>query len=354
MEFKCGYDCNYVDKPPRAYECPICLLVLRDPHMVDCCGRKYCQTCIGQVQEAQKPCPVCNCSFKVSILEKQLQREIGDIKVYCSNKSSGCDWSGELRDLEQHQQQQCSYTPIQCTLGCGQELQRTELEDHVAHSCKNRSVQAQLDSCMMLFEKRLLKQDEVITQQRTVIEQQAEEIAKLTKLIIEHKERIAIVHSNKILPRYSVYLNAMNEFWYSPPFYTEESGYKLRMKLHTTHRPVAPSSYNITLSIELLAGENDSFLVWPVDIKVLVEIYCHMLKEVESEIQEIELKQVERSHSSKKMPVLAECCVREWKKYEPNRQTTTFYANVSTLVIGFSANFTVLKTTVNNPHVLSN
>ena len=40
MEFKCGYDCNYVDKPPKAYECPICLLVLRDPHMVDCCGRE--------------------------------------------------------------------------------------------------------------------------------------------------------------------------------------------------------------------------------------------------------------------------------------------------------------------------
>ena len=145
--------------------------------------------------------------------------------------------------------------------------------------------------------------------------------------------------------------SAMNEFWYSPPFYTEESGYKLRMKLHTTHRPVAPSSYNITLSIELLTGENN-FLVWPVDIKVVMEIYCHMFEEVESEIQEAKLKQV--VHSSKKMPVLAECCVRKWKKYEAGRQTSTFYANLSTVVIGFSANFTVLKTTVNIPHVLSN
>lgn len=232
-----GYDCIYVDKPPKAYECPICLLVLRNPHMVDCCGQKYCQTCIGRVHDqSQRPCPVCNCPFKVCILEKQLQREIGDVKVHCSNMAHGCEWSGELRELQQHQQKQCSYTPVECTLGCGDMLQRTDLQDHVEHKCKNRSVQAKLDSCMKLFEKRFQKQDEVIAQQKALIEQQAEEIVKLSALTMEHKQRIENVHSNKILPRYSAYLNAMNEFWYSPPFYTGESGYKLRMKLHTTHR----------------------------------------------------------------------------------------------------------------------
>ena len=41
-----GYDCEFVDSPPEAWECPVCLSTLRDPHLLSCCGVKICQSCI--------------------------------------------------------------------------------------------------------------------------------------------------------------------------------------------------------------------------------------------------------------------------------------------------------------------
>ena len=45
-----GYACDFVDTIPKELqtECSICLHVLRDPHMVDCCGYRFCKSCIEQ------------------------------------------------------------------------------------------------------------------------------------------------------------------------------------------------------------------------------------------------------------------------------------------------------------------
>ena len=44
-----GYDCTFVTPPPKILECPICLLTLRAPHLLSCCGVKICQSCIQGV-----------------------------------------------------------------------------------------------------------------------------------------------------------------------------------------------------------------------------------------------------------------------------------------------------------------
>ena len=33
---------------------------------------------------------------------KQLDREIGSQKIYCTNKKKGCEWQGELNDINNH------------------------------------------------------------------------------------------------------------------------------------------------------------------------------------------------------------------------------------------------------------
>ena len=39
-----GYDDNdFVDSPPESLKCPVCLLVLREPHLLSCCGSHLCQ-----------------------------------------------------------------------------------------------------------------------------------------------------------------------------------------------------------------------------------------------------------------------------------------------------------------------
>ena len=40
-----GFDCEFIERPPEALQsdCPVCMLVLREPHQVTCCGYAFCQ-----------------------------------------------------------------------------------------------------------------------------------------------------------------------------------------------------------------------------------------------------------------------------------------------------------------------
>lgn len=43
-----GFDCEFEEKPSKGVqsECPVCLLVLRKPYQVTCCGYGFCRVCI--------------------------------------------------------------------------------------------------------------------------------------------------------------------------------------------------------------------------------------------------------------------------------------------------------------------
>ena len=97
-----GYDCDLVEEPPDDLVCPICLLPPKKPHLISCCGRKLCQTCVSKINEAGQPCPCCRGKEYVIVIDRQVERRVLDLKVYCKYKSRGCTWSGELRDLEKH------------------------------------------------------------------------------------------------------------------------------------------------------------------------------------------------------------------------------------------------------------
>ena len=115
--------------PDKTLECPICLRVLKDPHLTDCCGHHFCQTCILRVKESNTPCPICqNSSFNIfPNLEKK--RVVAQTQVYCSNQDRGCKWSGELNQLEQHLSL-CEYVMSPCSYGCGLFLTDHELSSH--------------------------------------------------------------------------------------------------------------------------------------------------------------------------------------------------------------------------------
>ena len=57
---KGGYDYEFVSPPPKSLECPVCLLTLRDPHVISCCSYEFCKVCIKHVQKDGKPCPLCD------------------------------------------------------------------------------------------------------------------------------------------------------------------------------------------------------------------------------------------------------------------------------------------------------
>ena len=136
-----GYQCEFVEKPKELQsECSICLSILREPYTVDCCGNKFCRTCIKRVEDDNKPCPLCNIDF-TSVPDKQLERQLNDRAVYCTSKDKGCNWIGELRQLKKHlnpeasldnDQELCDYHEIQC-LQCQQFVERRKLSIPCPH-----------------------------------------------------------------------------------------------------------------------------------------------------------------------------------------------------------------------------
>ena len=40
----CGYDYSiFIGTPPEIMKCPVCLLIVREPHQSSCCGKLFCQ-----------------------------------------------------------------------------------------------------------------------------------------------------------------------------------------------------------------------------------------------------------------------------------------------------------------------
>ena len=143
-----GYECEFVERPPKAVqcECPVCLLVLREPHQVTCCGYSFCATCVKRVQEDKKPCPTCNeADFNV-YSNKGLKRSLNEYRVYCCQRAEGCDWVGELLELDRHLNLQpppekllvgCQFSEVDCTY-CVQPFQRRYVQAHQADDCPKR------------------------------------------------------------------------------------------------------------------------------------------------------------------------------------------------------------------------
>lgn len=108
---------NFVSPtPPEPLICPICLGVLKDPYITDCCGHHFCHYCIDRVET----CPLCRkTNFKIfPNLEKK--REVSSIPVYCIHREEGCRWSGPLSRLfETHLALECRFVPRSCPYNCG-------------------------------------------------------------------------------------------------------------------------------------------------------------------------------------------------------------------------------------------
>ena len=143
-----GYDCEFVERPPKAVqcECPVCLLVLREPHQVTCCGYSFCVTCVKCVQEDKRCCPTCNEADFAIFPDKHLKRSLNEYPVYCCQRGEGCDWVGELGELDRHLNLQpppekllvgCQFSEVDCTY-CVQPFQCRYVQAHQSDDCPKR------------------------------------------------------------------------------------------------------------------------------------------------------------------------------------------------------------------------
>ena len=144
-----GYDCVFVDPPPDVFqtECPVCLLIIRDPHQVTCCGNSFCHSCIEHIKSSNKPCPTCSETDCSSFADKRLKRTLCTFKVHCSHQKDGCEWTGELGQLDAHVNEDpepkkeldgCQFVNINCFFMCGGRFQRHYVGGHQFENCPKR------------------------------------------------------------------------------------------------------------------------------------------------------------------------------------------------------------------------
>ncbi|XP_071414752.1 TNF receptor-associated factor 6 [Pithys albifrons albifrons] len=133
-----GYDVEFDPPLESKYECPICLMALREAVQTPC-GHRFCKGCIVKsIRDAGHKCPVDN----EILLENQLfpdnfaKREILSLMVKCPNK--GCSMKMELRHLEDHQLQ-CEFSTVECPQ-CQGSFQKNHLKEHVTQECPRRQV----------------------------------------------------------------------------------------------------------------------------------------------------------------------------------------------------------------------
>ena len=143
-----GYDCEFVERPKELEtDCPICLQVLRDPFQVTCCGNSFCKSCIKRVQVGKKSCPTCNEADFSVFPDKRLRRSLYAFQVRCVYQKSGCEWIGELGELDRHlnlnpaelggQLIGCEFAAVACT-HCCEYFQRRHVHAHETEACTQR------------------------------------------------------------------------------------------------------------------------------------------------------------------------------------------------------------------------
>ena len=143
-----GYDFEFVkgleDDLEDMFMCKICHLPSRNAQLSVCCGHTFCKSCLDELKRSRtrssKLCPVCRSKNIAPVPNKQVDRKIRSLRVYCINKEKGCEWQGEVNDINVHLSDACVYESIECTNGCGEMLQRRCLTQHTATECSHRKI----------------------------------------------------------------------------------------------------------------------------------------------------------------------------------------------------------------------
>ena len=326
---KGGYDYDFVTAPPKSLECPVCLMTFRDPHVISCCGNEFCQVCIERVHRDGKPCPLCNEPNFTTMLHKKLVREVNALVVRCPQKELGCDWEGELGQVERHlnpgagpsSASGCSYVMVECRFQCGAHLQRRMVGEHEMESCPNRPIEMQVASLMhrielITSENKMLRQDlnnvkEFHKQEMKEVRGELSEVKKKNEQLLKAQESMRMmqdairvdVNEQKIHatpqpvpPFYFVVTNIDHRQknscgFRSEPFYSHPGGYKMVVSIYLNSFGTSQGTH-LYAGVGIERGEFDDQLRWPFKGKVTIQIYNESLKRWSNE-KTIELSKEE-------------------------------------------------------------
>ncbi len=343
-----GYDHQFVEPPSNDLLCLICLCVARDPQQINCCGKLLCKGCLEEHKECSGDCPQCRkpintFSDKRSKLFTTSQaenygawlswytgeRDILSLNALCDNTSSGCEWVGELRSLDEHLAS-CDFTLLSCPNECHNrskvvKLLRKDMEKHTKEECPRRQYECphcqeageyremttkHLHKCPMieipcpkrrcttrivrrdlpkhrqecLFEKVPCKYSTIGCEEEVERKDLAEhegDSQQHLQLAVDtvHQQQIKIgnlqAHSREMPMLYNItnfnQHKVTDDEIYSPAFYTSPKGYKMCIGVFANGDGDSENTH-VSVYVHFMKGENDDYLPWPFAGKVTIKL----------------------------------------------------------------------------------
>ena len=237
--------------------------------------------------------------------DKHFQRKLNDLQVQCTSqdKEGVCDWTGKLRELDNHLNLSpaspdqlltgCKFVSLQCEfsyIGCKAQMTR---KDMAIHMKEEQSYHIQLLS------DRVKKQDMQVKEQIRQIEKLTAKLQRKEKETVctiqqmqkeftlqlqDKDEKIAHLMQQKQDIKSTAKLHQVNfcftldkfkrrkkknEEWYSEPFYTHPGGYRMCVRIDANG---FDDNKFVSLYTHIVKGEYDDELAWPFHGKVTVEL----------------------------------------------------------------------------------
>ena len=145
---------------------------------------------------------------------------IQSLKIMCANNSDGCEWQGELRNLEEHRTQ-CQKEKIPCNfqeIGCRVLVCRDSVKEHEA---QDREIH--LDCAMKT----------IVTVKKANSDLQ-QQLGNLQKVVEQNRQELKIEIAQCHCPPVTLHLLGLNnvqpfqgKVWHTDCFYTHRQGYKV-------------------------------------------------------------------------------------------------------------------------------
>ena len=233
---RCGFEdeVTFVEESMNDHhECLVCLQIMREPWIIECCGHHMCKSCVDKVKYDTNECPYCRSVGIKCMRDRHLERILMGRQVYCKYKSRGCEWQGTLREADEHcltgrscewchmilkcyeenqHMEECTVASevIACELepfGCSKRVSRMNMDSHMEGSHRQHVdllkeaiemstaevAKVRVDNAKLKEEKELIyteKETEFVMlalqYERKV--QEANDISQLWEQICEHKE----------------------------------------------------------------------------------------------------------------------------------------------------------------------
>ena len=259
-----GYDYTFTTDVPDRLICKICHLPSRDPHLSVCCGHIFCKSCIDGVKDSfNTNCPMCRNRKFFTVINKQADREVKGLTVYCTNEDDGCTWKGKVRSLSVHLKT-CNYELVQCEyywIGCKRDVYRKDLKEHNKKHAEEH----------LALSVKKLKKLECITHQLTmggIVKSWSRQL-DLTSTMTESSSGLVcpvIVKVTEFNRR-----KRDTDDWCSNSFFSHKKGYKMSLTVSPAGDGNGKGTH-LSVFLYLMKGPHDDELTWPLREKFEVKL----------------------------------------------------------------------------------